>query len=158
MDEDVTVDDLRRDEVAGLGWSGSATHLRNVAGQLDRRDAGVVDYLVVRDAEGVPIAKAGIVYDELPGCGVIMQMATREDVQGRGHASRLVAEAERRIAARGVRRAVLSVEPANERAARLYAHLGYRPIGERDVGWDYEREDGVLDHYRTRIVDLAKDL
>jgi ribosomal protein S18 acetylase RimI-like enzyme len=154
----VTVGDLRRDELEAIAWSGSPSHLRNVAGQLDRRDAGLVDYLVVRDASGRPLSKGAVQYDGIPGAGEIMQLATRPDLQGRGYASLLIAEAERRIRGRGLRRAVLSVEPGNERAERLYAHLGYQTSGARDLSWEREDEDGALELYRTRVVDLVKDL
>ena len=154
----VRVDDLRRDDLEHIQWSGSASHLRNVAGQLERRDNGVVDYLVVRDAAGVPIAKGGIDYEDSPGAGEIMQLATHPELEGRGYAQLLIAEAERRVKRRGLSRARLSVEPGNERAARLYAYLGYEPVGERTVGWEYERDDGVLDWYETRVVDMEKML
>ena len=45
----VTVGDLRRDELELISWSGSPSHIKNVAAQLDRRDLGLVEYLVVRD-------------------------------------------------------------------------------------------------------------
>jgi ribosomal protein S18 acetylase RimI-like enzyme len=151
-----TVGDLRRDELAVLGWSGSASHLENVAGQLERRRTGAVDYLVVRDLDGAPVCKGGIDYEEFSGAGTINQLATHPDLEGRGHATFLIAAAERRIAARGLRRARLGVEPGNERAVRLYEHLGYERVGERDTGWEYTRDDGVRDFYRTTVVDLEK--
>lgn len=46
------------------------------------------------------------------------------DLQGQGHARRLLAEAERRIEARGLRTARLAVEPDDERVRRLYEHVG----------------------------------
>ncbi len=154
----VTVGDLRRDELELIGWSGSPSHLTNVAGQLDRRDAGGVEYLVVRDEGGTPIAKGAIDYEEFPGFGTIIQVATRSDLEGRGHAQRLLAEAEARIRARGLPAAQVAVEPDNTRARRLYEYLGYQPIGERETGWEYEREDGVRDWYRTVVIDMQKPL
>lgn len=153
----VTVGDLGRDELELIAWSGSAAHLRNVAGQLERRDAGKVDYLVARDDRG-PVAKGAVDYEEFPGAGSIMQLATRDDLQGQGLATLVIAEAERRMRARGLGTARLAVEPDNERALRLYLHLGYRSIGERATGWEYERPDGTLGQYRTTVVDLVKDL
>jgi ribosomal protein S18 acetylase RimI-like enzyme len=79
---------------------------------------------------------------------------TRDDLEGKGYATRLIAEAEVRIAARGVGRALLSVEPENDRAMGLYLHLGYVPVGEREIGW--ETDDGGW--YSTRVVDLEKRL
>ena len=150
----LVVDDLTRDDLeqGRIDWSGSPSHLRNVAGQLDRRDAGVLDYLVLR-VDGEPVCKGAIDYEEIPGAGEIMQLATNPDLEGRGYATRLIAAAEQRIAARGVAIAQLSVEPENERALRLYLWLGYEPVGEREIGW--EGDEGW---YSTRVVDLQKRL
>lgn len=154
----VRVDDMTRADLDAIGWSGSASHLRNVAGQLDRRDEGAVEYLVVRDENGSPIAKGGIDYQEHPGAGATFQLATRSDLEGRGLATMLIVEAERRIRARGLRTACLSVEPDNERARRLYEHLGYVAVGEREVGWEHDLEDGSLGWYSTVVVDMEKAL
>jgi ribosomal protein S18 acetylase RimI-like enzyme len=150
--DSVLVGDLDREDLDRIAWSGSPSHLRNVAGQLDRRDAGVVDYLAVR-VGGEIVCKGAIDYEEIQGAGEIMQLATRPDLEGRGYAQRLIAEAERRIAARGVGRAVLSVEPENERALRLYQWLGYERTGERTIGWD--TDDGWSS---TLVIDLEKRL
>ena len=148
------IDDLTRADLeeGRIGWSGSPSHLRNVALQLARRDRGVLEYLVVR-VEAEPVCKGAIDYEEFEGAGEIMQLATRPDLEGRGYATRLIAGAERRIADRGLVEARLSVEPGNERAMRLYLHLGYEPVGEREVGW--ETDDGW---YSTNVVDLRKRL
>src|SRR3954466_13786196 len=149
---------MTRSDLDGIGWSGSAAHLRNVAGQLDRRDAGAVEYLVVRDEHGSPIAKGGIDYEEHPGAGAIFQLATRVDLEGGGLATMLIDAAEQRIERRGLTAARLSVEPDNARAVRLYEHLGYRPIGERVIGWEHELENGELGWYETVVVDMEKPL
>ncbi len=154
----VTVGDLRREELGLLAWSGSSSHLRNIASQLDRRDRGLVEYLVVRNSEGAPIAKVAIDYEETPGAGTMIQLASRTDLEGRGHARMLIEEAEKRIRSRALTTARLAVEPGNGRARRLYEHLGYQPVGEREIGWEYEREDGQLDWYVTTVIDLAKPL
>jgi ribosomal protein S18 acetylase RimI-like enzyme len=157
-DERVTVGDLQRAELDAIAWSGSASHIKNVAHQLDRRDAGAVDYLVVRDANGAAIAKGAVDYEEAPGSGTIMQLATRSDLEGRGYARLLIEEAERRIRNRGLRRATLAVEPGNERARRLYELLGYQPVGERETGWEHELEDGTPAWYSTVVIDMQKPL
>ena len=59
----VTVGDLRRDELELISWSGSPSHIKNVAAQLDRRDLGLVEYLVVRDGldpQGLPSIGAAL--------------------------------------------------------------------------------------------------
>lgn len=153
-----TVDDLRRDDLAYIAWSGSAAHLRNVAQQLDRADAGAVDYLVVRTPGGRPVCKGAVDYEEFPGDGSLMQVATHPELQGRGLAQLLVAGAEERMRRRGITTARLSVEPDNLRALRLYEHLGYAPVGRRTVGWEAELEGGELGWYETTVIDLARPL
>jgi len=152
----MTVGDLVRADLARLeSWS-SATHLKSVSSYLDRRDVdGDVEYLVVRDANGDPVCKGAIDYAEHPGAGTIIQVGTRPGFEGRGLATMLMAEAERRIAARGLP-ARLGVEPDNHRARRLYDHLGYVVVGEREVGWDREYPDGTVRWWSTTIVEMEK--
>ena len=56
----------------------------------------------------------------------------------------LVAEAERRIRARGLATARLAVERDNERALRLYQYLGYSRVGQRAIALTRERKPGVV--------------
>lgn len=156
--EHVSVGDLTRAELDLIGWSGSASHIKNVASQLDRRDKGAADYLVVRDHDGLPIAKGAVDYEEVPGAGTIMQLATRGDLEGHGYARMIIREAERRILERGLRTAMMGVEPENERARRLYEFLGYKPLGGRETGWEYELEDGTIGWYSTVVLDLQRHL
>ena len=73
-----------------------------MAGQLDRRDAGVVEYLAVR-ADGEIVCKGAIDYEEIPGAGEIMQLATRPELEGRaddtptGWYSTVVLDLEKRL-------------------------------------------------------------
>jgi ribosomal protein S18 acetylase RimI-like enzyme len=154
----VRIDDLTRDDLGAIGWSGSSSHLKNVAGQLDRRDRGEVEYLVVREDGGQPVAKGAVDYLEHPGAGSIMQVATRTDLEGRGYAQMIMAEAERRIVARGLHVARLDVEPDNLRARRLYEHLGYQPLGTREIGWEVEHDDGTVGWHSTTVVEMEKHL
>ena len=154
----MTVDDLVRADLASLASWSSATHLKSVGTYLDRRDReGDVEYLVVRDERGEPVCKGAVDYAEHPGAGTIVQVGTREGFDGRGLATMLMAEAECRIAARGMP-ARLGVEPDNERARRLYERLGYVSVGEREVGWEHENADGTTGWYSTTIIEMEKPL
>ena len=154
----MTVDDLRRADLVRLASWNTRTHLASMERYLDRRDgSGDAEYLVVRGADGDPICKGAVDYAEHPGAGTIVQVATRPGFEGRGLATMLMAEAERRIASRGLP-ARLGVEPDNERARRLYEHLGYVAVGDRDVGWEHEHPDGTIGWYSTTIVELEKRL
>lgn len=152
----VTVDDLARADLERLESWNSATHLASVGKYLERRDRdGDVEYLVVRDENGDPVCKGAIDYSEHQGAGTIVQVGTRAGFEGRGLARMLMAEAERRIAARGLP-VRLGVEPDNERAQRLYDHLGYVAVGEREVGWEHEYPDGTIGWYSTTIIEMEK--
>jgi ribosomal protein S18 acetylase RimI-like enzyme len=154
----MTVDDLVRGDLEQLRSWNSATHVVSVASYLDRREReGDVEYLVVRDDLGEPVCKGAIDYAEHPGAGTIVQVGTRAGSEGRGIATMLMAEAERRIAARGLL-ARLGVEPGNERARQLYDRLGYVAVGQREVGWDHEHPDGTIGWYSTTIIEMEKVL
>ena len=52
----LVVDDLRHDDLALLGWSGSPLHIESITRALTRVPSGEVEYLVVRAPDGAPIA------------------------------------------------------------------------------------------------------
>jgi ribosomal protein S18 acetylase RimI-like enzyme len=156
--QQLAVDDLRADEVAGLTWSGNPAHLRSVAAALDRAAQGLEDYLVVRAPGGEPLAKMRIDYASEDGTGVFSQLATMDRLQGLGIATMLIGAAEQRVRARGLAFAALGVEDDNPRARRLYERLGYQASGRRPASWEYEDDDGVLRRYETTLTMLRKRL
>jgi ribosomal protein S18 acetylase RimI-like enzyme len=154
----LVVDDLRAEDLAKLGWSGTATHVRSVAGYLTRVPAGEVDYLVLRGVDGTPVAKAGIDYAEAPGVGTIIQLATHGQLQRLGLATALIAAAEERIRRRGLTKARMAVEDDNPRARALYERLGYQEVGRQAVSWEAEAADGSLFTYHTVVTEMDKTL
>jgi ribosomal protein S18 acetylase RimI-like enzyme len=155
---DVSIDDLRVDDLPQLGWSGDAAHLASVRTQLRRRETGEVVYLAARLRDGTPVGKAGVDLGVDPVRGVIWQVVVREDLQGRGIGTALIVECEARIRAAGRPLAALSVELSNPRARALYERLGYLPYDERDTGWPTTDETGAEGWYATRVADLRKAL
>jgi ribosomal protein S18 acetylase RimI-like enzyme len=152
------VDDLTREDLSLLGWSGSATHLASVSRALDRVEAGEVEYLVARAPGGEPIAKGGIDYAEEPGVGTLWQLATAEELQGLGIGTRLIAVAEERIRKRGMHIAELAVEDNNPRARALYERLGYRAVRRKAASWAREDAAGNVSLYETELAVLRKEL
>lgn len=146
---------LRSDHLVALTWSGSPTHIQNVARQLERVPTGEVEYLAVF-VDGEPVSKGGVDFAKEPGAGTIWQLATHPRLQGLGLAATLIRELEIRAAQHGITHFRLGVEPDNERAIRLYEHLGYRSIGESEASWEAERSDGSRFLYTTRIVEMSK--
>jgi len=69
----------------------------------------------------------GTVFGTLDGVrGWVRHLATRPDRRGRGIATALLAELERRLRAAGCLKVNLLIEPDNAAAAGFYARLGYR--------------------------------
>lgn len=129
----LTVTPLLPEELGLIAWSGSATHLENVARQLQRVDRGEVEYLAAR-AAGLPVAKGGIDFTKESGAGTIWQLATHPRLQGLGLGARLIRELEARALHRGIRKLRLGVEVENMRAHRLYELLGRQSANRRRRG------------------------
>jgi ribosomal protein S18 acetylase RimI-like enzyme len=146
---------LEPTDIDDIAWSGNRAHLENVARQLQRAASGDVDYMAVR-ANGHAVSKGGIDFAEEAGAGTIWQLATHERLEGIGLATRLIQELESRARDRGVNRLRLAVELDNERARRLYEHLGYRAIGESEVSWEDEAPDGSRFRYITTVTQMLK--
>ncbi len=125
----VSVRDLLPRDLPACTWSGSATHLRHVEGELVRAAAGEVDYLAVCTPVDLPVAIGGIDYQVSEGAGTLWQLAVLPALQSRGLGTLLVRAAERRIRDRGRSRAELAVEENNVRARALYERLGYVAYG-----------------------------
>lgn len=149
---------LSPDEIQDIAWSGSRAHLENVARQLRRVESGEVEYLVVRVAGRRPVAKGGIDFAKEPDAGTIWQIATHPRLEGLGLATRLIDALEAASRRRGVPRVQLAVEVGNDRALRLYEHLGYEPIGESTASWEAEAHDGSRFLHTTRLAEMAKAL
>jgi ribosomal protein S18 acetylase RimI-like enzyme len=152
------VDDLTREDVPLLGWSGSAMHLASVVRALDRVELAELEYLAVRAPTGEPIAKCAIDYAKAPGTGWIYQVATAAELQGHGIGTCLIVAAEERIRQREVCVAELGVEDNNPRARALYERLGYREVRRERASWDQQDADGNLARYETELAVLRKEL
>ena len=82
--------------------------------------------LVLVDEEAGELT--GTVFGTYDGTrGWVHRLATRPDRRGRGIASSLLAELERRLRAAGCPKVNLLIEPGHAAAASFYAKLGYRP-------------------------------
>jgi ribosomal protein S18 acetylase RimI-like enzyme len=153
---ELVLDDLTAADLTAIAWSGGPLHIKAVGEALERVTQGEVEYLVVRDRDSRPVCKGGIDYTEHPRAGTIWQVATRKDLEGLGLATRLIAEAERRIAARDLEWSMIGVEDDNERAVRLYTHLGYEPCGREPDSWDELDDQGNIRLYETTITLMRK--
>jgi ribosomal protein S18 acetylase RimI-like enzyme len=156
--ESLTVDDLTLDDLPNVGWAGSRSHLRYVERALERAAAGEVDYLAVRAPTGEPISIGGVNYAAHEGAGTLWQLATKDSLRSLGLGTRLIAEAEKRIKKRGLRRAMMGVEDDNARARQLYERLGYRVSGHEEDTWKVEDAHGNEVIHKAQITLLNKEL
>jgi ribosomal protein S18 acetylase RimI-like enzyme len=154
----VSVRDLTHQDLPACAWSGSATHLAHVAGQLDRARRGEVDYLAVCPPSNLPVAIGMVDYRASQGAGTLAQVAVQAAWRSCGLGTILIEAAERRILARGLDRAELGVEESNPRARALYERLGYVAYGRRPEAWDEEGPGGRVTRYETVCTLLRKQL
>ncbi|QKV97880.1 GNAT family N-acetyltransferase [Streptomyces sp. NA02950] len=154
----VSVRDLRHRDLPACTWSGSPTHLRRVERELARAAVGEVDYLAVCTPADLPVAIGGVDYQASEGAGTLWQLAVLPALQSQGLGTLLIRAAERRIRARGLRRAELGVEEDNPRARTLYERLGYTAYGRAPDAWDEEGPDGSVRRHETMCVLMRKGL
>ena len=153
----LTIRDLRHDDLPGP-WAAYPGHVEAVRRTLDLVPSGTRDYVTASLPSGRLVGKCGINYEEVPGAGVLTQLDVAEVLQSCGIGSALIAECERRIQARGVRRVELAAETNNPRAQALYERLGYVVYDEKPGGWDHTNDDGTVAWYATTLVHLYKEL
>ena len=151
----VEVRPLTSSHLASIAWSGSPTHIESVGRELERVRTGEVEYLAVF-VDGLPVSKGGVDFAKEADAGTIWQLATHPRLEGLGLATTLIRELELRAARRGRTSLRLGVEPDNERALRLYEHLGYRSIGTSEASWEAERSDGSRFLYTTTLIEMSK--
>lgn len=154
----VIVRDLTSADLPACSWSGSATHLVQVARELERAAAGEVDYLAVCTPAGLPVAIGGVDYQVAVGAGTLWQLGVLPALQSCGLGTVLIRAAEDRIRSRGLRRAELGVEESNPRARALYERLGYVAYGREPDAWDVEAPDGSIRRYETMCTLMRKVL
>jgi ribosomal protein S18 acetylase RimI-like enzyme len=154
----LTVRDLARDDLPSCTWSGSATHLANVAEALERAERGEVNYLAVCPPSNLAVAIGGVDYAVTPGAGTLWQLAVHPALRSCGIGTVLIRAAEQRIRARGLGWAELGVEETNPRARALYERLGYVAYGRKPEGWDEQAPDGSIARYETVCTLMRKAL
>jgi GNAT superfamily N-acetyltransferase len=111
-------------------WHGSHAHLappelvrlRTLSSFRDRLEAMLPDVCVV-GAAGAPLGLCALKGDEL------YQLFVSPEAHGSGVAAALIADAEARLAARGVELAWLACAVGNMRAARFYEKSGWHRAG-----------------------------
>jgi ribosomal-protein-alanine N-acetyltransferase len=126
------LDAIARIEVDSFGDPWPAEAFRTYLGGcfLVAEEAGaILGYLVARTAG-----------DEAE----VLDVAVTPAARGRGIGRALLAEALRRLRARGARRAYLEVRESNAAARRLYQSLGFAAVGRRRGYYRQPTEDALV--------------
>ena len=131
----LTVRDLEPADLAELAWSGGSEHIRAIASTLQAAYADEMAVLVIALPNGRLVATGAVDFRPDPAVGELTMLAVHEHLQSLGLGTRLVAALEKRVSARGLSRARLTVEHDNPRARALYQRLGYREVGGRVESW-----------------------
>ncbi|GAA3397500.1 GNAT family N-acetyltransferase [Cryptosporangium minutisporangium] len=87
-------------------------------------------FLVAERAREVVGYIIAVVGQDVEPRGWILSLGVHPDHQRRGIGSNLTAEAEAFLAGKGLEQPVLTVDPANTTALRLYEKLGYEQVGK----------------------------
>jgi GNAT superfamily N-acetyltransferase len=144
------VDDLVREDLPLLGWSGGSAHLASVGRALDRVESGEVEYLVVRAPSGYPIAKGVIDFAIKPSTGTLSQLVTADGLRGLGIGAHLIAVAEARMRDRRVCAAELGVEDDNHLARGPFTNVSLPRSRTRIRGVERRRSRREADPLRDR--------
>ena len=123
----------RREDLRAVEWMGLHTREREIIESTfaaQQRNEALMLHAV---SSGFPVAQAWVAFagQGSPDCPYLWAVRVFPALQGAGLGTKLLTEAERRIAARGARQVELGVEWENEGAQRFYERLGYRPVGTR---------------------------
>lgn len=161
---ELTVGDLTLDDLTGLGWSGSAHHLGNLAEQIVRAETGECRMLGLALPTGLLIAIGGVDFRVRPGPSIagaatqtdamVWLLSVHDAWRSLGLGTMLIGRLELAALDHGLDRVVIEVEHDNPRAATLYRRLGYRVVGSRLDSWRTRPDQ----HYLTVVTVMAKTL
>lgn len=152
---DVEFRDLQQVDLDALAWSGGRAHLRALAGFLERSWAGEVDALVAELPTGVLVAHGIVDFTRFGDAGHLQTLAVRDDWQGLGLGTAMVAALEERTVERSLAASTLTVELDNPRAKALYERLGFEVAGAVVEHWPLD--DGRMHAADCELMRHALD-
>ncbi len=141
----------RRADLEALEWDGEYAHDRPIIEWAFTRTLERLMVMLVADDHGVHVGQLWIDFARRHGVADVWAVRVKPTWRGRGVGTRLLQEAERHSAARGVMALELEVEPANVDARRLYERRGFVHVRTEHGGLETLRK--VLP--RARIVEHA---
>jgi GNAT superfamily N-acetyltransferase len=148
---DIHLRHCRQEDLLALEWMGLYTRDRAIIHDTFRQQRAGSALMLLAVANDVPLAQAWLDFNGRGSkqCPSLWAVRVFPPLQGCGIGAWIIASAEDAARARGASDIKLEVEPENTLALRLYARLGYRP-----VGWKPKRGFGVANERRAPAVDL----
>jgi len=123
--------------------------------RLERQKSGYAEFLVLEDKNQLVsfvFVKWGgkKTHPEYPD---MEDLYTKESKRGKGYATLLITECEKRAKEKGFKEIGLAANPTeNPKARSLYERLGYKSTGEKSY------LDGIYDGVEDWVIDLEKEI
>ncbi len=162
---DVVFRPARLDDLPKLEWFGQYARYRRLFRRtFDEQQRGL-RLMLLAEVRDFPVGQVFIHFSDrecrrgqTDARGYLYALRVLEPFQGQGIGSRLIAEAEQVLRARGYRRAVIAAAKGNERARRLYERLGYAVYAEDTGDWDFVDDQGRVQHVHEPAWMMQKQL
>jgi ribosomal protein S18 acetylase RimI-like enzyme len=152
-------------DLPALEWEGEYCHFRQVYRRAMEEALRGLRAILVAEAEGRLVGQLFIQFrgsDISRGSrgryGYLHAFRVRPSYRNLGIGTRLVAEAESILRARGCTRAMIAVARANPSALALYQRLGYAVTGDDPGKWSYLDHQGRVCHVHEPSYVLEKPL
>lgn len=130
-------------DVVRLEWYGQYAHHRNLFRKAYRDQQLGKRLILVADCKQFPIGRIFILFilkqhgDGGSQLSYLYSLRVMEMFRNQGIGSRLIAEAEQKIAERGYNQVTIGVAKTNLDARRLYERLGYQVYSDDPGQWSY---------------------
>jgi ribosomal protein S18 acetylase RimI-like enzyme len=152
-------------DLPALEWEGQYLHFRQVYRRAMEEAQRGLRVVLVAEVEGQVVGQLFIQFrgSDIAGArggryGYLHAFRVRPSFRNLGIGTRLVAEAESILCARGCARAMIAVARVNPSALALYQRLGYAVTGNDPGKWSYLDHQGRVCHVHEPSYVLEKPL
>ena len=162
---DVSIRQLREDDLPKLEWHGQFKHYRNLFRRSYEGQAKGFRFMLVAVVNEFPIGRLFIQYGQSRSRlsngrnkGYLYSFNVMEVFRGKGIGTALIQRAEQVLYADNFKWATISVSKDNDGALRLYQRHGYQIFGDDESKWQYHDHRGRLQQVREFCWLLKKRL
>lgn len=163
--EELLIRQATESDLPRMEWEGRYQHFRRLYRHAMAEASRGRRILLVAEAHGKLVGQIFVQLDSAKGqladgkkTGYLYAFRVRPRFRNRGIGSRLLAEAERALRSRAVRRAVIAVARDNAAARRLYERRGYHRFADDPGRWSFVDHQGKLQWVHEPAHLLEKDL